>query len=196
MLASPIPTTTGTAPAQRRHNPYQQFAKEPLSGTVVPVPCFVSQDDVKECCALLTNPWHVPHDGVPNVPEGSSDLYTLDKVKQLCHVARTMKYPPPFVRLFLGQLHTRNIGRIRDALNHVLYPRFGCEVVYVVDVLKEGRKGNCAKIVVHPTHAGAIVKLLNHRLTIVDQVYNYDLLDFGVGPGYNCITCEFERTQL
>ena len=72
--------------------------------------------------------------------------------------------PHPVKRLFLGQLPTRGLTIIHRALKEVL-DQFGISVL-LVDMLKEGRRGNCAKIVVLAGHAQDVQRLLDQRFRI------------------------------
>ena len=125
---------------------------------------------------------------------------TLDECKKVNKVAKFFKTAgePVLVRLFIGQLPTRNLTAITAILKRVLLPQ-GIQVL-LVDVLKESRKGNCAKIVVRKVDAQDVINLVNHRLKFAVNLQNPQEV---VGcqlpsadPFAGCLTCEPEKSSL
>ena len=135
---------------------------------------------------------------------------TLDECKKVNKVAKFYNNGEPvLVRLFIGQLPTHTPAPIKTALDAVLLPQ-GIQVL-LVDVLKESRKGNCAKIVVRKVDAQDVINLVNHRLKFTvkpqksqnpkdpkcrhEEVDTLDVLPLP-DPTAGCVTCEPERSQL
>ena len=178
-----------------RHNPYAHVTRDYFDpNRIIRTPFFVVRDDVQLLWQLLNNPCFIPDAPID-----------LDTWRRLCRLAEFFKLPVPVIRLFLGQLPTRNLTVIRQGLEDVLSP---LKInVFVIDVLKEGSRGNCAKIVVRASLAPIVAELLNHRFQLVEthQLHpdgtwqccgvHGELLQFA-DPAARCVTCEPERSAL
>ena len=161
----------------RRNNPYQHYAADYFNPyRIVPCP-FFSHKGATELLRRLS---------LGRIPDEPVDLAMYH---QVCRLADPFGLPHPVKRLFLGQLPTRGLTIIHRALKEVL-DQFGISVL-LVDMLKEGRKGNCAKIVVLAGHAQDVQLLLHQRFTIQQS---HGVLFSAPRDGY--VTCEPERTSL